>query len=71
MAGTTQGGINAAQTNRKKHDKEYKKLYGMTFYQYIGSLGGKTPTLTPKGFAAMSPEKRSEAGRRGGQRSRR
>lgn len=31
-----------------------------------GSRGGKSPAKYPKGFAAMTPEKRSAAGRKGG-----
>lgn len=36
MAGTKQGGINAAKTNRRKH--------GADFYKRIGALGGKAST---------------------------
>ena len=63
MSGNKTGGKLAAETNKKRH--------GEDFYKNIGSLGGKTPTLTPKGFAAMSLEKRQEAGRRGGLKSKR
>lgn len=31
-----------------------------------GRVGGSAPARSPKGFAAMTPEKRREAGRRGG-----
>ncbi len=60
MAGTREGGLKAAAANKAQH--------GADFYQRIGSKGGKSPTLTPKGFAAVSPEKRREAGRKGGSR---
>ena len=63
MSGNKTGGKLAAETNKKRH--------GEDFYKNIGSLGGKTPTLTPKGFAAMSLEKRQEAGRKGGLKSKR
>jgi hypothetical protein len=41
MAGTKSGGKNAAETKKKKYDAIYLEKYGMTFYQYNGSLGGK------------------------------
>jgi hypothetical protein len=41
MAGTVAGGKAAAATNKEKYDASYMKLYGMTFYQYNGHLGGK------------------------------
>lgn len=63
MAGTMAGGKAASQTNRL--------IYGEDFYIRIGSLGGSAKTSKPKGFAAMSPEKRSAAGQKGGSRSRR
>lgn len=62
MAGTVTGGQRAAATN--------KKLYGEDFFRSIGSLGGRKSGI-PKGFALMDPEKRKEAGRKGGSRSRR
>ena len=60
MAGTKRGGRKAANTNRQRH--------GDDFYARIGSMGGRK-TDVAKGFAAMSPEKRSAAGRKGGRRS--
>lgn len=61
MSGTREGGALAAQTNKTK--------YGENFYKEIGSIGGKKKV--PKGFALMTPEKRKEAGRVGGTRSKR
>lgn len=61
MAGTIGGGKSAARTNKKR--------YGEDFYAKIGAIGGKTSGL--KGFAGMDPQKRSEAGRKGGMRSKR
>ena len=60
MAGTKQGGVRAAQTNKQRH--------GANFYAEIGRRGGKTSR--GGGFAANRDLAR-EAGRRGGQRSRR
>lgn len=40
MSGTYAGGKAASIANKKK-DAAYLKKYGMTFYQYIGSMGGK------------------------------
>jgi hypothetical protein len=61
MAGTKVGGIRAAETNKRK--------YGPNFYKNIGSKGGIVQTK--KGFALMSAEKVSAAGRKGGAISRR
>lgn len=62
MVGTKSGGKKAAKTNIEVH--------GSDFYSRIGKLGGsKTGIL--KGFATMSKEKRSEAGRKGGKISKR
>lgn len=63
MAGTKLGGQRAAAKNLANDP---------LFYTKIGSKGGsKTHAdgARPKGFAAMTPEKRSAAGRLGGQRS--
>lgn len=62
MAGTLAGGAKARDTNLKRDPLFYKK---------IGSKGGSSPTASPKGFAAMTREKRSEAGKKGGTISRR
>lgn len=62
MVGTVAGGKKTAKTNKKKH--------GEDFYSRIGSIGGKTPTSKPKGFAA-NPELARKAGRKGGAISRR
>lgn len=59
MAGTKQGGKNAAATNKSK--------YGEDFYQRIGAIGGRNGTTG--GFAA-NPELASWAGRKGGKASR-
>ena len=59
MPGTKNGGIKAAETNKKR--------YGKSFYQRIGAMGGKKST--GGGFAA-NPELAREAGRKGGLKSR-
>lgn len=56
MSGTTAGGKKAAAVNIKRHGKD--------FYSRIGRIGGQNGHTG--GFAAMSPEKRREAGRKGG-----
>lgn len=58
MSGTYAGGLKCADTNKKK--------YGDNFYINIGRKGGLAPRKGPRGFAAMSPEKRREAGAKGG-----
>lgn len=58
IPGTKAGGAKAAATNKAK--------YGEDFYKRNGAIGGAVPTAKPKGFAAMSPEKRSEISRIGG-----
>jgi general stress protein YciG len=62
MAGTLIGGKKAAAANLARDPDFYKK---------IGKIGGSAPNETPKGFAAMTPEKRSAAGKVGGKISRR
>ena len=61
MAGTKQGGIKAAITN--------KELYGNDFYRTIGQTGGKKKGVK-KGFAA-NIELARLAGAKGGKISRR
>lgn len=56
-AGTLAGGIKAKKTNIE--------LYGKDYYRKLGSLGGRKSGI-PKGFALMDPEKRKEAGHKGG-----
>lgn len=56
MAGTLQGGKNAAATNKAKDPD---------FYVKIGALGGSTKTSKLKGFAA-NPELASKVGAIGG-----
>ena len=68
MPGTQAGGKAAATTNKAKHDAEYLEKYGMTFYQYIGSVGGKIGTTG--GFYA-NRELARIAGAKGGRKSRR
>lgn len=63
IAGTQRGGVRASKTNKRK--------YGDDYYARIGSIGGRAVATKPKGFAAMSLEKRQEAGRKGGKISRR
>ena len=60
MAGTLDGGKQAAKTN--------KELYGSDFYKRIGAKGGKKGTTG--GFAA-NRELAREAGRKGGLKSKR
>jgi general stress protein YciG len=60
MAGTSNGGKKAAQTNKKRH--------GANFYAKIGAIGGKKGTTG--GFAA-NRELARMAGRKGGLKSRR
>mgnify|MGYP001114104368 CR=1 FL=1 len=61
MAGTKAGGLKASATNRERH--------GEDFYCRIGRMGGQNGHTG--GFAAMSPERRAECGRKGGSISRR
>lgn len=65
MSQTLEGGKLAAKTNKERH--------GENFYREIGAIGGKKGNADGaiKGFAAMSREKRAEAGRKGGITSRR
>jgi len=60
MAGTTKGGIKAAATNKQR--------YGMNFYESIGRMGGQK---SRNGGFAKNPQLAREAGRKGGQASRR
>lgn len=60
MAGTKEGGVAAAATNKAKYGKE--------FYAIIGALGGKKSRTG--GFYA-NRELASRAGKIGGQRSKR
>jgi general stress protein YciG len=60
MAGTVKGGQKAAQTNKQR--------YGANFYEVIGRSGG---TISRGGGFAKNRELAVEAGRRGGQASRR
>jgi len=55
MAGTIQGGKQAAETNKKR--------YGVDFYKNIGREGGK---ISKGGGFAANPELAREAGRKGG-----
>lgn len=60
MAGTKEGGKQAAQTNKEKHGKD--------FYARIGAMGGKKGRTG--GFFA-NRELARQAGRKGGRISRR
>lgn len=60
MAGTREGGIKAAATNKQR--------YGLNFYRQIGLKGGKT---SRGGGFAMNRDLAVEAGRKGGKASRR
>lgn len=46
--------------------KTMLEKYGEDYYSKIGKKGGATKTVTPKGFAALSPEKRREISVKGG-----
>jgi general stress protein YciG len=58
MSGTKEGSAKAAATNIRRHGKD--------FYKRIGHLGGSSPKTRPAGFATMSREAVSAAGRKGG-----
>lgn len=60
MAGTREGGKQAARTNRNR--------YGTDFYRKIGAKGG---SISQGGGFAANPELASEAGRKGGMAPRR
>lgn len=60
MAGTRIGGLKAAAKNKAKNPN---------FYKRIGAIGGRNSNTG--GFAAATPEQRSEWGRKGGLKSRR
>ena len=65
MAGTAAGAAKAAETNKKRHGKD--------FYKKIGALSNaawEKNGRKPRGFAA-NPELARVAGRRGGLKSRR
>lgn len=55
MAGSTEAGKKAAKVNTEKNPH---------FYKDIGSIGGKAPHKGPRGFAAMTPERRREISRK-------
>lgn len=55
LSGSVAGGKLAAQKNLASNP---------SFYRDIGSIGGKAKV--PKGFALMTPEQRSAAGKKGG-----
>lgn len=62
MGGTSAGAAKAKKTNIKK--------YGTEFYKNVGSLSWSNPDRShATGFALRSPEERREAGRRGGQKT--
>ena len=61
MAGTREGGLKAAATN--------KLLHGEDFYVRLGQKGGKNGHTG--GFASMSHERLVECGRKGGRKSKR
>jgi general stress protein YciG len=60
MAGTRKGGFRAAATNKQR--------YGIDFYRNIGRMGGQK---SRNGGFAKNPQLAREAGRKGGQASRR
>lgn len=59
MAGTREGGVRAAATNKQR--------YGLNFYEQIGRKGGR---ISRGGGFAMNHELAVEAGRKGGKASR-
>ena len=61
MSGTKNGGVKAAETNKKR--------YGKDFYKKIGAKGG-VKTGVKKGFAA-NPALAAMAGKKGGTKSKR
>ena len=61
MSGTKAGGIKAAKTNKERQ--------GEDFFKRIGAIGGRNGHTG--GFASMTPERRSECGRKGGSKSKR
>lgn len=77
MSGNRIGGIKARNTNKEKYDKECMEKYGMTYYQYIGQLGGvkgKTGGFASNKVGAdglTGKERARVSGMRGGKISRR
>ena len=69
MSGTKAGFKKARQTMIDRHHGGSEERY-MEWMRAKGSKGGKTPTKTPKGFAA-NPELARTAGSLGGTISRR
>lgn len=70
MSGTVEGGKLAAKKNTAKYGKDY--------YSRLGKMGAeeyrkrqKLGIAKERGFGLQPPEKRAEAGRLGGQRSKR
>ena len=61
MAGTKAGAAKAVKTCMAKHGKD--------FYKLIGAKGGRNGHTG--GFCSMTPEQRSECGRKGGRISKR
>lgn len=55
------GGLKAAATNKKRN--------GEDFFKRIGAIGGRNGHTG--GFCSMTPEQRSECGRKGGRISKR
>ncbi len=66
MAGTREGGLKAAATNKARYGDGRNGTE--SFYTMIGRKGGR---ISRGGGFAMSRELASEAGRKGGQASRR
>ena len=60
MSGNKEGGLKAAETNKKNH--------GEGFYARIGAIGGKASTT---GGFYTNRELAKEAGRKGGMKSKR
>lgn len=61
MAGTKEGALKAAQTNKNK--------YGPNFYANIGSKSWDNPDRSHKTGFALNPELAVEAGRKGGKKT--
>lgn len=69
MPGSHSGGLKTARKNRLNDPDFYQKLgrKGAEAYRERQKLG----IAKPRGFAAMTEERRKEAGRKGGKMSRR
>ncbi len=65
MSGNTSGGLKGRDTLREKYGKDHFKNIGKSGAEKY-RLRQAQGIAKPRGFAAMSPERRSEAGKKGG-----